>query len=57
MEPSLTPVTIGFPKTVPNSYLYEDWVIDYWYVKAPGAPATQKLQAARSASSTAATAH
>ncbi|MFM0433865.1 extracellular solute-binding protein [Paraburkholderia aspalathi] len=49
--------TLGFPKTVPNSYQYEDWVIDYWYAKAPGAQATQKLQAAQSASSTTATAH
>ena len=49
--------TLGFPKTVPNSYQYEDWVIDYWYVKAPGAQATQKLQAAQSASSATATAH
>ncbi|SIO56216.1 microcin C transport system substrate-binding protein [Burkholderia sp. GAS332] len=49
--------TLGFPKTVPNSYLYEDWVIDYWYAKAPGAPATQKLQAAQSAGSTTAAAH
>lgn len=25
--------TMGFPNTVPNSYQYEDWVIDYWYAK------------------------
>ncbi len=26
--------TLGYPKRVPNSYQYEDWVIDYWYAKA-----------------------
>ena len=49
--------TLGFPKTVPNSYQYEDWVIDYWYVKAPGAQAAQKLQTAQSTGSTTAEAH
>ncbi|MCX4160561.1 MULTISPECIES: extracellular solute-binding protein [Paraburkholderia] len=35
--------TLGFPKVVPNSYQYEDWVINYWYLKpakTPGAAAT-----------------
>jgi len=26
--------TLAFPSTVPTSYVYEDWVIDYWYLKA-----------------------
>ena len=29
--------TIGHPQVVPDSYNYEDWILDYWYVKAPGA--------------------
>jgi microcin C transport system substrate-binding protein len=49
--------TLGFPKVVPNSYQYEDWVIDYWYAKTPGAQATQTTQAAQSAGSTTASAH
>jgi len=28
--------TLGFPKVVPDSYQYEDWVIDYWYRKPQG---------------------
>ncbi|WP_345813630.1 extracellular solute-binding protein [Paraburkholderia sp. PREW-6R] len=40
--------TLGFPKIVPMSYQYEDWIIDYWYVKAP---------ASQSASSATSTAH
>ncbi len=40
--------TLGYPAKVPMSYQYEDWVIDYWYAKAP---------AAQTASSTTATAH
>ncbi len=27
--------TLGHPQTVPMSYQYEDWIIDYWYVKSP----------------------
>jgi ABC-type oligopeptide transport system, periplasmic component len=49
--------SLGFPKIVPNSYLYEDWVINYWYAKAPGGHVSQTTQAAQSASSTTATAH
>jgi microcin C transport system substrate-binding protein len=30
-------VTLGFPKVVPTTYQYEDWIIDYWYKKQPGA--------------------
>ncbi|WP_414448797.1 extracellular solute-binding protein [Burkholderia sp. 22PA0099] len=29
--------TLGFPKTIPQSYVYEDWIIDYWYRKRPPA--------------------
>ena len=29
--------TLGYPAKVPTSYQYEDWVIDYWYTKAPAA--------------------
>jgi microcin C transport system substrate-binding protein len=25
--------TMGFPKDVPTTYQYEDWVIDYWHMK------------------------
>ncbi|NTZ06900.1 extracellular solute-binding protein [Burkholderia metallica] len=27
--------TLGHPAIVPASYQYEDWIIDYWYVKRP----------------------
>jgi microcin C transport system substrate-binding protein len=30
--------SLGFPKVVPASYKYEDWVIDYWYRKPPASP-------------------
>jgi microcin C transport system substrate-binding protein len=30
-------VTLGFPKVVPTTYQYEDWIIDYWYKKQPAA--------------------
>ncbi|HHL4080034.1 extracellular solute-binding protein [Burkholderia sola] len=29
--------TLGHPPVVPASYQYEDWIIDYWYVKRPAA--------------------
>ncbi|WP_175904563.1 extracellular solute-binding protein [Burkholderia seminalis] len=29
--------TLGHPAVVPTSYQYEDWIIDYWYVKKPAA--------------------
>ncbi|SDQ44737.1 microcin C transport system substrate-binding protein [Paraburkholderia fungorum] len=29
--------TLAHPSTVPVSYQYEDWVIDYWYAKQPPA--------------------
>ncbi|QRR13500.1 ABC transporter substrate-binding protein [Burkholderia sp. MS389] len=29
--------TLGHPPVVPASYQYEDWIIDYWYVKKPAA--------------------
>ncbi|NTY37515.1 extracellular solute-binding protein [Burkholderia diffusa] len=29
--------TLGHPAVVPDSYQYEDWIIDYWYVKKPAA--------------------
>ncbi|KFL53375.1 extracellular solute-binding protein [Burkholderia pyrrocinia] len=29
--------TLGHPAIVPDSYQYEDWIIDYWYVKKPTA--------------------
>ncbi|RFU48263.1 ABC transporter substrate-binding protein [Paraburkholderia sp. DHOC27] len=29
--------TMGFPKIVPDSYQYEDWVIDYWWKKPQAA--------------------
>ncbi|WP_322084104.1 extracellular solute-binding protein [Burkholderia sp. BCC1972] len=35
--------TIGHPAVVPDSYQYEDWIIDYWFVKKP---ATQPAPAA-----------
>ncbi|MFM0649660.1 extracellular solute-binding protein [Paraburkholderia bryophila] len=47
--------TLGFPKTVPMSYQYEDWVINYWYVKAPATQSASNTTAAAAAS--AATAH
>lgn len=28
---------LGHPPVVPASYQYEDWIIDYWYVKRPSA--------------------
>ncbi|HDR8982967.1 extracellular solute-binding protein [Burkholderia vietnamiensis] len=28
---------LGHPPVVPASYQYEDWIIDYWYVKRPAA--------------------
>jgi microcin C transport system substrate-binding protein len=28
---------MGFPRVSPLSYLAEDWLIDYWFVKAPPA--------------------
>ncbi|MGS0892058.1 extracellular solute-binding protein [Burkholderia stagnalis] len=31
--------TLGHPATVPASYQYEDWIVDYWYVKRPAAQA------------------
>ncbi|WP_241021878.1 extracellular solute-binding protein [Burkholderia sp. Ac-20353] len=33
--------TLGHPAIVPDSYLYEDWIVNYWYVKraAGGGPA------------------
>ncbi|KWE57633.1 extracellular solute-binding protein [Burkholderia sp. MSMB2157WGS] len=31
--------TLGHPAVVPASYQYEDWIIDYWYVKRPAARA------------------
>jgi microcin C transport system substrate-binding protein len=43
--------TLGYPAKVPMSYLYEDWVIDYWYMKTPAA------RTASSTTATAATAH
>ncbi|REG57451.1 microcin C transport system substrate-binding protein [Paraburkholderia sp. BL6669N2] len=43
--------TLGHPDKVPTSYVYEDWVIDYWYRKTPAA------QTASSTAATAATAH
>lgn len=38
--------TIGYPKTLPMSYTYEDWVIDYWYVKSPPAQSASNSTAA-----------
>ncbi|WP_175944376.1 extracellular solute-binding protein [Burkholderia pyrrocinia] len=29
--------TLDHPAVVPDSYQYEDWIIDYWYVKKPAA--------------------
>ncbi|PHP90210.1 ABC transporter substrate-binding protein [Burkholderia sp. AU18528] len=29
--------TLGHPAVVPASYQYEDWIVDYWYVKKPAA--------------------
>ncbi|WP_121308465.1 extracellular solute-binding protein [Paraburkholderia sp. BL17N1] len=43
--------TLGHPDKVPTTYVYEDWVIDYWYRKTPAA------QTASSTAATAATAH
>jgi microcin C transport system substrate-binding protein len=37
---------LGFPKVVPTTYQYEDWIIDYWYKKQQAA-----LSAATPASS------
>jgi len=28
--------TLGFPKVVPDSYQFDDWIIDYWYRKPQG---------------------
>jgi microcin C transport system substrate-binding protein len=30
--------TLGFPKIVPDSYQFDDWIIDYWYRKPQGVP-------------------
>jgi microcin C transport system substrate-binding protein len=30
---------MGFPKVSPTSYYAEDWLVDYWFVKAPSAAA------------------
>lgn len=29
--------SLGFPKVVPDSYAFEEWIIDYWYRKPQGA--------------------
>lgn len=29
--------SLGYPTVVPNYYNYEDWIVSYWYVKAPRA--------------------
>jgi microcin C transport system substrate-binding protein len=46
--------TLAFPAVVPTSYLYEDWIIDYWYDKEDKA---DKAASAQSASSSTTTAH
>ena len=38
--------TLGFPKIVPNSYQYEDWVLNYWYLKPVQASAAAASQPA-----------
>ena len=39
-------VTLGFPKVVPTTYQYEDWIIDYWYKKQPaGLSAASRVSA------------
>ncbi|MGV2288228.1 extracellular solute-binding protein [Trinickia sp. YCB016] len=47
--------TLGFPKVVPDSYQYEDWVIDYWYRKPLGVQSVS-LAVPVAAATTAATA-
>jgi microcin C transport system substrate-binding protein len=42
--------TLDHPKVVPTTYQYEDWIINYWYVKAPPAQAADAAPAASSAS-------
>ncbi|WP_408380392.1 extracellular solute-binding protein [Paraburkholderia megapolitana] len=46
--------TLGFPKVVPNSYQYEDWVINYWYLKPAKTPGVAATAAAAAASGPAA---
>jgi microcin C transport system substrate-binding protein len=44
--------TLGHPDIVPTTYQYEDWIINYWFVKAPKATtAAQTADAAPAASS------
>ncbi|WP_258002365.1 extracellular solute-binding protein [Burkholderia sp. WAC0059] len=31
--------TLGHPQVIPTTYQYEDWIIDYWFVKHPDAQA------------------
>jgi len=31
---------MGFPRVSPLSYLAEDWLVDYWFVKAPSGATT-----------------
>nr|WKF59132.1 putative ABC transporter-binding protein [Paraburkholderia busanensis] len=56
--------TLGHPPTVPMSYQYEDWVINYWYTKDPKDPKTPPVPSASNSTAavtvsatTAATAH
>ncbi|MGU7774980.1 extracellular solute-binding protein [Burkholderia sp. MR1-5-21] len=34
--------TFDHPRIVPASYLYEDWIVDYWYLKRPPAESANK---------------
>ncbi|MET3231696.1 UNVERIFIED_ORG: microcin C transport system substrate-binding protein [Burkholderia sp. 1263] len=38
--------TMGFPKIVPATYQYEDWVISYWYAKPQAAQTPAQTQTA-----------
>jgi microcin C transport system substrate-binding protein len=42
--------TLGHPEVVPTTYQYEDWIINYWYVKSPHAQTADAASAASSAS-------
>ncbi|MFP6561059.1 extracellular solute-binding protein [Paraburkholderia sp. B3] len=47
--------TLGHPAIVPTTYQYEDWIIDYWFVKAP--PASSHAQTADAAPAASSASH
>jgi microcin C transport system substrate-binding protein len=45
--------TLGYPKTLPDSYQAEDWIVDYWFYKPQGGK-TEQVSASPAASAVAA---